>query len=77
MAIQVAEPPAEQQKAACREQVGVDDPGERALGKLQTFTDRRQRDVHDRDVKHDHQDTHAQYRERKPAPAVMLFWHGA
>ena len=52
---EVAEPAAEQQEAAEREQVGVDDPGERGLGEPEVLSDRRQRDAHDRHVEDDHQ----------------------
>ena len=42
---EVAEPPAEQQEAAEREQVRVDDPGERGLREAEVLLDRGQRDV--------------------------------
>ena len=55
VAEQVAEPAAQQQEAAEGQQVGVHDPGERGLGEAEVVPDRRQRDVHDRRVEHDHQ----------------------
>ena len=47
--------PGEQQEAGERDQVGVDHPGEAGLGEVQVALDRRQRDVDDRRVEHDHQ----------------------
>ena len=55
VAVEVAEPPAEQQEAAEGEQIGVHDPGERGLREAEVLPDRRQRDVHDRRVEDDHQ----------------------
>ena len=71
VAEEVAEPPAEQQEAAEREQVGVDDPRERRLGEPEILSDRRQRDVHDRDVEHDHQVAQAEDVEREPSRAAV------
>ena len=48
LADEVAEPPGEQQQAAERDQVRVDDPGEVALREAEVVLDRGQRDVHDR-----------------------------
>ena len=53
--VEVAEPPAEQQEAAERQQVRVHDPRQRRLREAEIVPDRRQRDVHDRRVEHDHQ----------------------
>ena len=67
---QVTEPAAEQEKAAEREQVGVDHPRERGLREAEIGADRRQRDVHDRRVEHDHQVAEAQHDQRQPARPV-------
>ena len=58
---QVAEPPDQQQQAAERDQVGVDDPGQAALAEPEVGLDRGQGDVHDRDVEDDHQDAGAEH----------------
>ena len=55
VAEEVAQPAAEQQEAAEGQQVRVHDPGERGVRKAEVLLDRRQRDVHDRHVEHDHQ----------------------
>ena len=52
---QVAGAPAEQQEAAEQQRVRVDDPLEVRFGHLEIRLDRRQRDVHDRRVEHDHE----------------------
>ena len=70
MAEEVAQPPAEQQEAAEGQQVGVHDPGERLLREAEIVPDRRQRDVHDRPVEHDHQVAEAEDVEGEPAGAV-------
>ena len=67
VAVQVAEPAAEQQEAAEGEHVGVDHPDQRGLGELQVRADRRQRHVHDRGVEHDHQHAQAQHHQCQPA----------
>jgi len=64
---QVAEPAAQQQEPAEGEQVGVDHPGQARLGEAEVLTDRRQRDVHDRRVEHDHQVAQAEHAEGEPA----------
>ena len=69
VAEQVAEPAAEQQEAAEREDVGVHDPRERRLREAEIGADRRERDVHDRGVEDDHQIAEAQHIEREPAGA--------
>ncbi len=61
---EVAKPPAEQQEAAERQQVGVDDPGERRLAEAEVGPDRRQRDIHDDRVEDDHQVRGAEQEER-------------
>jgi hypothetical protein len=70
MSVQVAETAAEQQKSAGSQQIGVDHPGQRARGKPEVLANRRQRDVHDRDIEHDHQHAEAQHSQCEPAPAV-------
>ncbi len=67
---EIAEPSGQQQEAAERDQERVDHPGEVALGEVQIVLDRRERDVHDRRVEHDHQLRQADDHERHPAPAV-------
>jgi len=68
MAEEIAEPSAEQQKAAEGEEVGVHDPGKRGLGEAEILPDRRKRDVHDRRVEYDHQSAQAEDDQREPAP---------
>ncbi len=74
LADQVAEAPREQEQAAERDQVGVHDPGEVALGEAEVVLDRRQRDVDDRRVEHDHQQPAAEHVEREPA--AIRIWGG-
>jgi hypothetical protein len=57
---QVAEPPGQQQQAAERDQIGVHHPRQRRGREAEVVLDRRQRDVHDRDVEHDHQHPRAE-----------------
>ena len=52
---QVRQPAAEQQEAAEGERVGVDHPLEVRAGQFQSGLNRRQRDVDDRGIEHDHQ----------------------
>ena len=52
---QIGEPSAEQEEAAEEDRVGGDHPLEALLGEIQVVLDRRQRDVHDRHVEHDHE----------------------
>ena len=66
---EIAQSPAEQEKAAEGQQVGVDHPGERLLGEAEILFDRRQRDPHDRDVENDHQIPEAQNDQCEPAGA--------
>ena len=77
MSVQVAEPAAEQQEAAERQHVRVDDPRERRVGEPEIGLDRRQRDVHDRRVEHDHQDAEAQHDQREPATVAMRRLRGS
>ncbi len=67
---EVAEPAREQQEAAERDQVGVDDPRQVGLGDAEIGLDRRQCDVHDRSVDRVHEHRQADDAERDPAPAV-------
>ena len=71
VAEEVAEPPPEEQEAAVREQVRVDDPRQRALGEAEILPDRRQRHVHDRHVENDHQAAQAEDVQGEPAGAVI------
>ena len=75
VAEQVAEPAAEEQEAAEREEVRVHDPRERRLGKAQVLADRRQRHVHDRRVEHDHQVAQAEDEQCEPAGAGVECAH--
>ena len=75
LADQVAEPAGEQQQAAEGDQVGVDDPGEVALGEAQVVLDRRERDVHDRRVEDDHQ--HPDAEDVEGGPALAIFSHAS
>ena len=51
----VAQPAAEEQQAAEREGVGVEDPAERGRAEVEVRVDARESDVHDRRVEHQHQ----------------------
>ena len=64
MSEEIAEAAAEQQEAPERDQVGIDDPRKRLLGKAQVFTNRRQRHADDRHVENDHQIAEAENEER-------------
>ena len=63
---EVACAPAEEQEAAERERVRVDDPLQVGVRHLQVFLDRRQRDVHDRRVEDHHELRHADEHEHEP-----------
>jgi hypothetical protein len=76
LADQVAQAPREQQQAAERDHVGVDHPGEVALGEAQVILDGRQRDVDDRAVDDDHQHGHAEHVEGGPAVVLVQFVDG-
>ena len=69
VAEEVAEPAAEEHEAAEGQHVGVDHPGERRLREAEVLADRRQRDVHDRRVEHDHQVAQAEDEECEPVLA--------
>ena len=60
---QVGEPAAEQQEAAERKRVGIHDPREVGACEVQVRADRRQRDVDDRGVDHDHELRHRQQQQ--------------
>jgi len=76
VAVQIAEPAAKQQESARGQQVRVHHPGQRAFGEVQAFADRRQRDIHDRHIEHDHQHAQAQHGQREPAFALMSSLRG-
>ena len=65
---QVAEAAGEEEQTAEADQVAVDDPGERRLVGVEAALDRRQGDVHDRRVEHDHQLAEAEHDECDPPP---------
>ena len=71
LAVEVAEPPAEQEEPAVGEHVGVDHPHQRAVGEAEAALDRRQRDVHDRGVEHDHELARAQHVQGEPSLAFF------
>ena len=62
----VAELAAEQDQRGERQEVGVDRPLEVLRRRLERALDRRQRDVHDRVVEHDHEEREAHGGERPP-----------
>jgi hypothetical protein len=65
---EVGEPAAEQQHAAEQDRVRGDDPLEVRLREAEIGLDRRQRDVHDRDVEDDHELRGDDEGESAPAP---------
>ena len=65
-AVVVADPPAEQDQAAERQQVGVDHPLQVGGAEVQAAPYRRQCDVDDRRVQHHHALPQARRRERRP-----------
>ena len=67
---QVAEPAAEQEEAAERDEVAVEHPRQARLAEVQVGLDPRQRDRDDRAVHDRHQLGHADDGERDPAPAL-------
>ena len=67
---QVRETAAEQQHAAEEDRVGGDHPLQALLREVQIGLDRRQRDVHDRDVEHDHELRGDDHRQCPPPSAV-------
>ena len=75
LAVQVAEPAAEQQKASVREQVRVHHPREGRVGETEIVLDRGERDADDRDVEDDHQARQAEDVEGEPAGSGVEFAH--
>jgi hypothetical protein len=75
---QIGHPAAEQQKAAERQHVGIDDPRQIVLRELQVLADRRQRDVDDRGVEHDDELRYRKQRERDPLATLgqLGVFHG-
>jgi hypothetical protein len=71
VAEEVAEPTAEQQEAAEGQQIGVHHPRERRLREPEVVPDRRERDVHDRAVQHDHQIAQTEHVQREPAISTV------
>ena len=71
VAEEIAQPPAEQQEAAEREQIGVHHPRQRRLAEAEVVANRREGDVHDRPVEDDHQVAETQDVESEPATAVI------
>jgi hypothetical protein len=67
---EIAEPSREQEQAPERDQERVDDPREARLAEVEVALNRGQRDIHDRDVEHDHQLRQAHDHECRPATAV-------
>ena len=63
---QVRRPPAEKQEAAEGDPVGGDDPLQVRFGEVQGAADRRQRDVHDRQIDDRHEKRDGEHRERSP-----------
>ena len=64
---QVGHPAAEQEEAAEGDRVGGDHPLHGLLGDVEVDLDRRNRDVHDRDVENGHEERGADDREDQPA----------
>ena len=67
VAVEVTEPPAQQQEAAEGQHVGVDHPRQRGLAEAQVGLDGGQGDVHDVRVEHDHQVAQAEHLQGQPA----------
>ena len=76
----VAEPAARDEQHRERQRVRVDGPLERRDRRAEVVLDRRQRDVHDRVVEHDHEQREAHGRERPPLAVLFgqteAFGHG-
>ena len=68
---EVAEPAAEQQEPAERQQVRVHDPCQRGVRESEVRLDRRKRDADDRHVEHDHQVAQAEDEQCEPAVAAF------
>ena len=69
----VGDPATQQQQAAEGEGVGRDHPLPVGIGDAEVLLCRRQRDVDDRCVQHDHQLRRGEHRERPPSTRVGLF----
>jgi hypothetical protein len=67
----VRQPPAQEQGAAEQDRVRADDPLQVVLGEVEVALDRRQRDVHDRDVEHDHELGGHDHRQREALAAIL------
>ena len=67
---QVGEPASEEQEAAEHERVRRDHPLQVLLREPEVDLDRRQRDVHDRDIENDHELHHAQQEQCDPLASV-------
>ena len=67
----VAQAPAGDEQHGEAQRVGVDGPFEAADRRVQVLLDRRQRDVHDRVVEHDHEQREAHRAEGPPAAVVV------
>ncbi len=72
---QVGHAAAEQQEAAEGERVGARDPLQARVGEVQVALDRRQRDVHDRDVDDEHELRRAQQDQSDPAARIGHLRH--
>ena len=68
---QIGDPAAEQQRPAEENRVGGDHPLQVRLREAEIRLDRRQRDVHDRDVENDHELGGDDERQCTPAPFVL------
>jgi hypothetical protein len=75
VAEEVAQPAAEQQEAAEGQQIRVHDPGKRRLREAEVVPDRRQRDVHDRAVKDDHEVSETEDVKREPTASHVQRGH--
>ena len=69
----IAELAAEQNQRRKHEDVRVDDPLQAALRRVQILLDRRQRDVHDGVVEHDHEQREAHRKQRQPHAAIAVW----
>ena len=71
LAVQVAEPSSQEEQAAECQRVSVHDPGERRFVEAEVVADRRQGDIHDRRVEHDHETCCAERVQGEPAGAIV------
>ena len=67
----VAQAPGGEQQAREDQRVRVDHPLQLAVGRVELARERRDRDVEDRVVEHDHEQAEAQDEKDQPAPVVM------